>query len=356
MLINRRIAVAIPAAVLLLAMEPFAAAHAQRTNSAASVKINQLSGVLRGSGSTFAARYYSAIALRLSGSAKGVRIEYRAVGSGRGKAEFGKNLTDFAGTDSAVKDTDGPKTGEFLYVPTTAGAITVAFNLRGVDDLRLSAPTIAKIFQRDIRRWDDPAIAAENPDARLPNRAIGVVHRSDRSGTTSNFTKYIDGAAPGVWRLGSGDAIRWPSTTSQGDGNRSVAQIIANNNGSIGYVDLANALALRLRTAAVLNRSGQYVRPTAAGVTAALAAVTVADDLTYKPLDAAGDETYPISSATYILVRTRYADQRSVDLVTAYLRFILTEGQDLALQSGYARLPDSIRERALAQLDKIAVA
>lgn len=353
MLINRRIVLAVPAVVLLLAsMTP---AQAQNTRPAAPAEINELSGVLRGSGSTFAARYYSAVALVLSGSAKRVKIDYRAVGSGRGKAEFGKNLTDFAGTDSAVKDTDGPKAGEFLYVPTTAGAITVAFNLRGVDDLRMSAPTIAKIFQRDIRRWDDPAIAAENPDVRLPNRAIGVVHRSDRSGTTSNFTKYLEGAAPGVWRLGSGDAIRWPSATSQGEGNRSVAQIVANNNGSIAYVDLANALALRLRTVAVLNKAGEYVRPTGAGVTAALAAVTLADDLTYKPLDAGGDEAYPITSPTYLLVRTRYADQRSVDLVTAYLRFILTKGQDVALQSGYARLPDSIRDRALAQLDKIAV-
>lgn len=355
MLLKRRTALAIPAVVLLAMADSVAAVRAQSTDTPTAPEISALAGVLRGSGSTFAARYYSAVALALSGSAKAVKIEYRAVGSGRGKAEFGKNLTDFAGTDSPVKDTDGPKAGEFLYVPTTASAITVAFNLRGVDDLRLSAPTIARIFQRDIRRWNDSAIVTENPDARLPNKAIGVVHRADRSGTTSNFTKYLDGAAPGVWRLGSGDAIRWPSATSQGDGNRSVAQIVANNNGSIGYVDLANAQALRLRTAAVLNKAGVYVRPTAAGVTAALAEVTLADDLTYKPLDEEGEATYPITSPTYVLVRTRYADQRSVDLVTAYFRFILTDGQDLAVRSGYARLPDSIRDRALTQLDKIAV-
>lgn len=356
MLIIRRVALALPIVASLIAFQSIAPSMAQNPPATTPPKISELSGVLRGSGSSFAARYYSAVSLVLSGSAKGVKIDYRAVGSGRGKAEFGKSLTDFAGTDSAVKETEGPKAGEFLYVPTTAGAITVVFNLRGVNDLRLSAPTIAKIFQRDIRRWDDPAIAAENPDARLPNRAIGVVHRSDRSGTTSNFTKYLDGAAPGVWRLGSGDAIRWPTATSQGDGNRAVAQIVANNNGSIGYVDLANAQALRLRTVAVRNRAGEFVRPTAAGVTAALAAVKINDDLTYKPLDAEGAGVYPITSPTFLLLRTNYKDQRSVDLITAYVRFILTDGQELALQAGYARLPDTIREAALAQLDKIVVA
>ncbi len=347
-----RSALVLPAVVAVLLLGSVAPARASTTITEAP-DVTKLSGVLRGSGSTFAARYYTAVGLALSGSAKGVRIEYRAIGSGRGKAEFGKSLTDFAGTDSPVKDTDGPKAGEYLYVPTTASAIVVAFNLRGVDDLRLSATTIAKIFQRDIRRWNDPAIAAENPDVRLPNKVIGVVHRSDRSGTTSNFTKFLEGAAKGVWRLGSGEVIRWPSGTSQGEGNRFIAQILATNNGSIGYIDLANAQAARLRTAAVLNKAGQYVRPTAAGVTAALTEATVADDLTYKPLDEEGAATYPITSPTYVLVRTRYADRQTADLVSGYLKYILTDGQDLAIQSGYARLPDGIRDRALAQLDKI---
>lgn len=354
-MLTRRTALSIPAVVLVFLLESTATARAQDTTSS-KPQIRELAGTLRGSGSSFAARFYAAVGQTLSGTAKSVRIEYRAIGSGRGKAEFGKNLTDFAGTDSPVKETDGPKAGEFLYVPTTASAITVAYNLRGVDDLRLSAPTIAKIFQRDIRRWNDPAIIAENPDVRLPNRVIGVVHRSDRSGTTSNFSQYLEGAAAGVWRLGSGDAIRWPGATSQGEGNRTVAQIVANNNGSIGYVDLANTQALRLRTAAVLNKSGKYVRPTAEGVTAALAEVTLAGDLTYKPLDADGEASYPITAPTYVLVRARYADRRTVDLMTAYLTYILTDGQELAAQSGYARLPDAIRQRALAQLDNIAVA
>jgi phosphate transport system substrate-binding protein len=317
--------------------------------------ITKMSGTISGSGSTLANRFYKALFSGLAKPAKNVTIEYRPVGSGRGKTEFGKGLTDFAGTDSTVKDGDGPKAGTFLYVPTTAAAITVAYRLKGVDDLRLSAPTIAKIFQRDIKRWNDPAIVAENPDAKLPDKAIAIVHRADRSGTTSNFTKYLVLAAPGVWRLGSGDTIKWPSTSGQGDGNRGVAQILDNNEGAIGYIDLADAKSFGLSTAAIRNKAGDYVPPTTAGVTAALAGVTAKDDLTYQPLDAEGSASYPITTPTYILVRTAYKDRQTADLVIGFLTHILTKGQDIAARTDYARLPEQLRLEALAQLDKITV-
>ncbi len=318
--------------------------------------IVKMAGTIRGSGSTFADRYYKAVIIGLSKSAKNVTIEYRPIGSGRGKSEFGKSVTEFAGTDSTVKDTDGPKAGEFLYVPTTAGAIAVAYHLNGVDDLKLSAATVAKIFQRDIKRWNDPAIVAENPDARLPNKLIGLVHRADRSGTTSNFTKYLALAAPGVWRLGSGDAIKWPSVASKGDGTRSVAQIMANNNGTIGYANLTDAKAFGLTTAAIRNKAGVYVRPTSAAVTAALSQITINDDLTYQPLDADGPTSYPLAAPTFALVRTTYRDRQTADLVAGFLTYILTDGQDLAVRADYARLPESLRQQALAQLDNITVA
>ena len=358
MTLARRFTVAAAAALTLVL--PAATSPAVPVRSATQVTgegrdIVQMSGTIRGSGSTFASRYYKAIIIGLAKSAKNVTIEYRPIGSGRGKAEFGRNLTDFAGTDSSVKPADGPKAGEFLYVPTTAGAITVAYNLKGVNDLKLSAPTIAKIFQRDIRRWNDPAIAAENPDARLPNRPIGIVHRADRSGTTSNFTKYLAVAAPGVWRLGSGDAIKWPSTSSQGDGNRGVAQILANNNGSIGYADLAEAKAFDLTTVAIRNKAGVYVRPTSAGVTAALSQVVINADLTFQSIDADGEASYPLTAPTFVLVRSTYSDRQTADLVAGFLTYILTDGQDLAARMEYARLPEALRQQALVQLDKITV-
>ena len=358
MLFTRRSAGTVAVAIVLPAFMLISPVSAQLTppiRVSAATGIDQLSGVLRGSGSTFAARYYKAVIIALGKSAKRVKVDYRPIGSGRGKSEFSKNVTDFAGTDSLVKATDGPRSGEFLYVPTTAAAITVAYRLNDIDDLKLSAPTIAKIFQRDIRRWNDPLIAAENPDVALPDKAIGVVHRSDRSGTTSNFTKFLDIAAPDEWRLGSGDVVRWPAGTSQGDGNRGVGQILANNNGSIGYEDLADAKAFGLSTAAIRNRAGVFVSPTADGVTAALAEVTFADDLTYQPLDASGPSSYPLTAPTFVLARTSYRDRRTADLVVGFLTYILTDGQDLAVEADYARLPESLRQRALAQLDQITV-
>ncbi len=339
----------VPASVLLLSIS----CHGPATSVAPLAQRSAV--VIRGSGSTFAARYYKAVIPALTKSVKDITVEYRPIGSGRGKAEFSTGATDFAGTDSTVKDTDGPKPGEFLYVPTTAGAIAVAFHLRGVNNLRFSPSTLAKIFQRDIRQWNDPEIASENPNIALPQKSIGVVHRADRSGTTSNFTKFLDSAAAGVWRLGFGDAVAWPVDTSQGDGNSRVAQILDNNNGAIGYVDLADAKALNLRVAAIRNKSGAYVLPTSTGVTAALSEATFTDGLTYQPLDATGVLSYPLTAPTYILIRTNYSDQRTVDGVSAFLNFILTEGQDLAVRANYARLPEPLRKLAIAQVQKIRV-
>lgn len=325
------------------------------TSPATIPDVARLSGAIRGSGSTLAARYYKAVLVGFSKTARDVTVEYRAIGSGRGKSEFGKGLTDFAGTESAVKDTDGIGVGTFVYVPTTAAAITIAYNLKGVKDLKLSPATLAKIFQRDIQRWDDPAIASENPDVRLPDKAIALVRRADRSGTTSNFTKYLTLAAPTVWRLGTGDTIKWPAASGRGEGNYGVAKIVANNNGAVGYVDLADAKALGLSVAAIKNKGGEYVRPTSAGITAALSEVTFSDDLTFQPLNSDGAESYPITTATYLLARTNYENQQTADLVVGFLTYVLTKGQDVAERTSYARLPEPLRLKALSQLDKITV-
>ncbi len=132
-----------------------------------------------------------------------------------------------------------------------------------------------------------------------------------------------------------------------------MAQILNNNNGSIGYVDLANAKASNLRTAAIRNRSGAYVLPTSAAVTAALSELTVTDDLTFLPLNAPGISSYPLAAPTYILVRTAYSEQRTVDGMRTFLNFVLTEGQDLAVRTNYAKLPEPLRKLALEQVQKI---
>jgi phosphate transport system substrate-binding protein len=238
-------------------------------------------------------------------------------------------------------------------VPTVAAPITVSYNLSGVDKLQLSPETLAKIFQRDIKTWNDPAIAADNSGVTLPNKPITVAHRSDGSGTTSNFTKYLNAAAKDVWKLGSGDTVKWPTDTQGGEKNTGVATLIKNGDGTIGYVDLSDAKASGLKFASIKNKEGRFVAPTLDGAKAALAGATVKDDVSYDPLNAAGADSYPITSPTYLIVRTKYDDAKKAEAVKGFITYLLGDGTKLAEEVNFAPLPDTLKTRALAQLDKI---
>ncbi|SCL14460.1 phosphate ABC transporter substrate-binding protein PstS [Micromonospora inyonensis] len=312
-----------------------------------------LSGELKASGASFPDAYYQEVITSFKDVAPDVTVNYNATGSGTGKKQFGQNLVDFAGSDSLVKESDGVAAGSFLYVPTVAAPITVSYNLKGVDKLQLSPETLAKIFQADIKTWNDPAIATDNPGVTLPNTPITVAHRSDGSGTTNNFTKYLDAAAKGVWKLGSGDTVAWPSTTQGGEKNTGVAQIVKQANGGIGYVDLSDAKASQLTFAAIKNKDGQFVVPSLEGTTAGLEGAEIREDLSYNPLNAAGAAAYPITAPTYILVKTKYDDAKKAELVKGFVKYILTDGQELAKDVDFAPLPTSLKDKALAQLDKI---
>jgi phosphate transport system substrate-binding protein len=311
-----------------------------------------LSGELTASGATFPDAFYQAVIDAFADVAPNVTVTYNAVGSGTGKKDFAAGIDDFAGSDSLVKEGDGPAQGSFLYVPTVAAPITVSYNLPGVDTLQLSPDTLAGIFQRDIKTWNDPEIAADNSGVTLPDKDITVAHRSDGSGTTSNFTKYLD-AASDVWKLGSGDSVAWPADTQGGQGNPGVAQIVKSTEGAIGYVDLSDATEAQLTFASIKNKGGNYVAPSLDTVQAALNGAEVAADLSYNPLNASGAETYPITSPTYILVKPSYDDPSKGKLVKSFLTYLLTDGQSIAPSVNFAALPDSLQQKALAQLDKI---
>jgi phosphate transport system substrate-binding protein len=312
-----------------------------------------LSGELKASGASFPDAYYQEVIAAFKEAAPNVTVTYNSTGSGTGKKEFGQGLTDFAGTDSLVKEGDGPAAGSFRYVPTVAAPITVSYNLSGVDKLQLSPDTVAKIFQRQIKTWNDPAIGADNPGVNLPSTPITVAHRSDGSGTTNNFTKYLVAAAPSAWKLGSGDTVEWPTDTQSGERNTGVAQIIKQGDGGIGYVDLSDAKESGLKFAAIKNKDGQYVEPTLDGTTAGLEGAQIADDLSYNPLNAAGAGTYPITAPTFILIKTKYDDANKAALVKGFLTFLLNEGQDTAADVDFAKLPDALRQRALEQVNKV---
>lgn len=325
------------------------------SSGAAGSDYSKLTGELKASGASFPNAYYQKSLDEFEKVAPDLAITYNSTGSGTGKKEFGSGLTDFAGSDSLVKDGDGPKAGEFLYIPTVAAPITVSYNLSGVADLKLSGEVLAKIFQRDIKTWDDAAIKADNPTATLPAKPIVVAHRSDGSGTTNNFTKYLAKVGGSAWKLGAGDTVAWPADTQGGDKNTGVAQIIKQSEGAIGYVDLSDATASNLVFAAIKNKDGKFVKPTLAGATAALAGATVKDDLTYDPLDAAGAESYPITAPTYILAKVKY-DAAKGKNVKGFLKWLLTDGQKLAEGVNFAKLPEALQTKALAQVEKIQAA
>ncbi len=324
------------------------------TTAGSGVDFTALSGTITGSGSSFTDAFLQA-AIDSFSDESGLSVTYNPTGSGQGKKDFGANLVSFAGTDSLVKDGDGPTAGSYLYVPTVAAPITISYNLSGVDDLQLSAETLGGIFSGTITKWDDAKIAADNPDADLPSKTIVMVHRADGSGTTSNFTKYLTKAAGAAWTLGSGDTVAWPANSQAGPKNAGVAKIIKDTDGAIGYVDLSDAEATQLTFAKVENQAGGFIAPTIEGAEAALEGATVNADLTYDPLDASGDAAYPITSPTYLLVRTSYADQKTADNVKGFVTFLLTDGQALAKDVAYAKLSSQLQQKALAQLELVKV-
>jgi phosphate transport system substrate-binding protein len=312
-----------------------------------------LSGSIKGSGSSFQDAFDQEVISQFKSAAPNATVTYNSVGSGTGKKEFGQGLTDFAGTDSLVKEGDGPAPGSYMYVPTVAAPITVSYNLSGVDKLQLSPDTLAKIFSTSIKKWNDPAIAADNPGVNLPDKNITVAHRSDGSGTTSNFTKFLAAAAPTTWKLGSGDTVNWPASTQGAEKNTGVAQIIKQTDGAVGYVDFSDATELKLSFASIKNKAGQFVAPTLDGASAAVENAEVKDDLSYSPLNTDGATSYPITSPTYVMIKPKYDDAQKAELVKGFVRYMLTDGQSIAKDVNFAPLPSSLQQKALAQLDKI---
>jgi len=314
----------------------------------------RITATLAGSGSTFQKSFDEAVIEAFKKQQPNITISYGGGGSGKGKTDLAAGVDQWAGTDSLVKPEDMSKyTKGLLYFPIVAAPITLSYNVSGVDKLVLDAPTVAKIFQEQIKTWNDPAIKALNPDATLPSTKIAPVHRSDASGTNSNFTKFLTAAAPGVFTLTAGDTTNWPADELAGNGNPGVANAIKQTAGAIGYVDYSDAKASGLVFASIKNKAGKAVAPTLESTAAALEKTSLNADLTYNPLNADGDTAYPIATPTWIITQARYTDANVVKALKAFLTFIYVDGQTMAKDVDFAKLPDSYLPQARAQIDKI---
>jgi len=312
---------------------------------------------LNGSGSTLSKAYQETAIEQFKKTTKDLKINYGGGGSGKGRQDLADMVVDFAGSDSPYKDADMAKIkgGEVLYFPILLAPITVSYNLPGVDKVQLSAETVAKIFQRDIKKWNDKEIAAENAGAKLPDLDIVVAHRADGSGTTQNFTEFLNSAAKTVWKLKSGSTVEWPSDTQAGQGNGGVAQIVKSTKGAIGYVDLSDAKASGLKYAAVKNAAGKFVEPTTAAASAAGDGIDVKPNLLFSALNAKGDKSYPITCQTWVIVYAKQADHAKGSALKGYLKFLIKDGQKMLSEIDYAALPASLQEKALKQLEQVKV-
>ena len=309
---------------------------------------------LNGSGSTFQQAFDESCISEFQSQQPAVTVTYGGGGSGQGQTDLASGLVQWAGTDSLVKDADKASyQGPFFYFPTVAAPITVSYNLSSVSDLKLSPDTLAKIFEGKITKWNDAAIAADNSGVTLPSTAITIVHRSDGSGTTANFTAYLVKAAPTAWTLGTDKVVNWPTGSQAGNGNSGVAQIVKSTDGAVGYVDFSDAKASGLTFASIKNADGKYVAPSLKATTAALQNVTVSADLTYDPANAPGADSYAIVSPTYIMVYESQSDAAVGAALKGWLDFIYGDGQSIAESVDFAPLPDAILSQAKAQVSKI---
>jgi len=314
------------------------------------------SGTINAAGSSFQTNFQQTALQEFEQSNSSIKVNYDSVGSGTGRSDLYKNTVLFAGSDSPIPSKEAnevPAGKTVLYFPVQIGPIAIAYNLSGIKGLKLDAPTLAKIFQAQIKTWNDPAIKALNPGVSLPSTPITLAVRSDSSGTTQNFSQYLVTAAGSDWSLGTSSTIKWPSTAHAGAQGSGVAQIVKSTPGAIGYVDFSTATASSLTAATIKNSAGQYVAPSSTAATAAASHVTPKSDLTFLTVDQPGATSYPITYQSWDLVYEKQPNANDVALLKAYLGYLLGQGQSLLTSLNLAPLPANIDSMAKAQLDKI---
>ncbi len=339
------------------------------TDGAASGSTEDLTGTLAGAGASSQEKAVAGWIAGFGDIAPGVTVSYDAVGSGGGREQFLSGATQFAGSDAALKEdelataTDRCFGGEAIEVPLYISPIAVIYNLPGVDTehLQLSAETLAKIFNREITTWNDPAIAAENEGVELPATAIIPVNRSDESGTTENFTEYLEAASNGAWpHEASGD---WPLSGGQsGQGTQGVVDTVTGAEGAIGYADASRAGDLGT---VAIKVGDEYVPFSPEAAAKVVDASPRAADATDKRLVVEIDRTtaeagaYPLVLISYSIACDTYDKAEDAANVKAYLTYVASEeGQARAAEAsvaGSAPISSALRTEVQAALDSITV-
>jgi phosphate transport system substrate-binding protein len=311
--------------------------------------------LINGAGATFPFPIYSKWFSEYNRLHPDIKFNYQSIGSGGGIKQFTDGTVDFGASDAPMKDDQIAKAPDVVHIPTVLGADVVAYNVPGVSTLRVSPETLANIFLGKITKWNDPALAADNPGLKLPDQSITVARRSDGSGTTYIFTDYLSKVSP-EWktRVGAGTSVNWPVGLG-GKGNEGVTGIVKSTPGSIGYVELIYAIQQKLPMADVKNKDGTWVKPSLQSTTAAAGGVQMPDDFRVSITNPAGKDAYPISGFTYLLVHRDAKDKAKGTAIINFLRWAMADGQSLATALDYAPLPKPVQEKVLKTIDTLTV-
>ncbi len=319
-----------------------------------------------GAGATFPEPLYKKWVVEYGRAHSGVIVDYNGIGSGGGVRALMDKTVGFAGTDAPLSKKEIAALGgegKLVQVPSCAGGVVPAYNVPGVEkELRFTGEVLAGIFMGKIAKWNDRAIAAINPGVTLPDLAVTPAWRTDGSGTTFVWTKYLGTQSTEFKHtIGAGKQVQWPLGQG-GKGNAGVAAVVQQTAGAIGYIESNFAAANKILFGSVMNRAGAYVRASPEAVSAAgagaIGAFGKGTVLAADVWDSSGQSAYPIASFTYLIVYKDLSSAETIEeagAVAGFLKWAVSErgGQSFAAEMGYAPLPAAVRERAAAALATI---
>ncbi len=315
---------------------------------------------LTGSGASFPKPIYEKWVNEYQKINPKIKIDYQSKGSGGGQKDISQELVAFGASDDPMKDEDMAKAkgGELLHIPTVLGAVVMTYNLEGVDQsLKLTPEVIADIYLGKIKKWNDPKLAADNPDVKFPDAEITPVYRADSSGTTAVFTDYLSKISPEFnEKITSNKQPNWVKGVGiGGKGNDGVMGQVKNAPNTIGYVEVAFAKENNLPFALIKNKAGNFVEPTIANISAAAAGsvADMPDDMRIQITNADGENAYPISSYTYILVYKEQKDAVKGKALVDFLWWATHDGEKFAAPLHYAPLPEEVVKKVEAKINSI---
>jgi len=317
--------------------------------------VSALAADITGAGATFPYAVYTKWAEAYQ-AATGNKVNYQGIGSSGGVKQIKAKTVDFAGSDAPVPEAD-LDASHLVQVPTVMGGVTIVMNVPGVASgkLKLDGVTAADIFRGAITKWNDPAIVKLNPGLALPNLAITVSNRSDGSGTTYAFTNYLAKQSEAFKRdVGAGNTGNWPANALGGKGNAGVAANVQKIKGTIGYVDIADAMKNKMDFVALRNKAGNYIVPNQDAVADAAAGANfkvrgMAPDL----LDQSHKNAWPITTATYMLAYEKGSDAAKQKGVVDFFDWSLKNGQKMAEALGFVALPPAVVKMVEAEMKNI---